>query len=1125
MNKYEYTRSIGFVLKGDINQFEADVDADVESILKDFVERYSDLILSFEKSVYSDTQEKKLNQKLEIKYKWLRQYAREYFEQLQREYKNNNKELPKTYSIKEAEFLGDIYQNWIDNNKELLLEFEDVLDRGKHEQSSRSDMAFYTKQFLSHDYLTFVVEFEQYSNDKNDSSDLQKLKQNIEKIQKIAEKLNNALAPDQSSGLEVARGSFNYYTINKVSKNFDKDIEEQKEKLENKYLLDSKDKNLLQKVGFENFIKNENKEITKLSLKDLYNALKKFKSQQKSKFMEKLGTRGWRNINQKEIEIKKSNTSQVLNTDIDKLKGKKFTGFESLAEYIGIERKVKINNLYINKQKNAELFNEWVEDNFPLFAFKNGEMALGFLEITDEIKELGVAKNQAKQIKNYKEQNKLDKQIRDLKIKRGKFFRGKYAMPNYFNYLKIYKSVAMNRGKIKAEIRSLEQERVEAQLLKYWVHIIEQDGHKSILLIPKNGNNLSNAKKFINSLNNDSEDVVLYDFNSLTLRALKKLIRKNLGKEVERLSKGDAEAIKLYQEVLSGKYEKIKLDFAGFEDKIQEIINKSDFKDEEDFRMALEKIAYSIKKRNLTQTDLEQLKERFDAQIFEITSYDLTRHISKPKEHTLLWQEFWDDDNGNNNYKVRINPEVRLFYRKAQENLPKKKQKNRFSKEQLIIAFTLTQNSAQKRVETAFEEDNKIVGIVKQFNEDVIKPFVEEKGEDLYYYGIDRGNQELASLCVTQFSKEKYEAMLKDGTKKELPKPVFPNIEIYTIKDLQAKKEIQIDKKGTMQEVFIIDNPSYFMDSDEEITKYFEKKTTAFIDLTTAKLIKGKIIENGDIKTYLALKEKNAKRKLFDIFSQIEPNSNIEYCDNEDHPAWSTESKGRFFMRNAFVIKLKESERNDYQLLCYYKKDLFQYRQLNEMREILQEYLNDLRGDSKMKKITIENINNLRDAITANMVGIIAFLFEKYPGIINLENLHSQREIDKHFRSNNENIARRLEWALYKKFQKIGLVPPRLQRTILLKESKNVNQFGVIHFVPKDRTSTDCPYCSEKANKERVNYEDLKFTEHALKCEKCGFDTRESKEPLKNITNSDDVASYNISKSKPQKTKRGSKRR
>ncbi len=42
----------------------------------------------------------------------------------------------------------------------------------------------------------------------------------------------------------------------------------------------------------------------------------------------------------------------------------------------------------------------------------------------------------------------------------------------------------------------------------------------------------------------------------------------------------------------------------------------------------------------------------------------------------------------------------------------------------------------------------------------------------------------------------------------------------------------------------------------------------------------------------------------------------------------------------------------------------------------------------------------------------------------------------------------------------------------------------------------------------------LKWKKHAFACGKCGFDTREAKEPLENINNSDEVASYNIAKSK-----------
>jgi len=181
----------------------------------------------------------------------------------------------------------------------------------------------------------------------------------------------------------------------------------------------------------------------------------------------------------------------------------------------------------------------------------------------------------------------------------------------------------------------------------------------------------------------------------------------------------------------------------------------------------------------------------------------------------------------------------------------------------------------------------------------------------------------------------------------------------------------------------------------------------------------------------------------------------IEFCEDE---------KGR-----RFQIKSKTTERNEYQYIIFYLPKDEKIMPRDEMKEYLQNYLNNLRnGNLAKENISIEKINHLRDAITANMVGIIAylFLFKKYQGIINLENL-----IETHFSQNNENIERRLEWSLYKKFQKFGLVPPQLRQTVFLrKENNQLNQIGIIHFVSKKNTSACCPRCWQYcANEEKRN--------------------------------------------------------
>jgi len=121
----------------------------------------------------------------------------------------------------------------------------------------------------------------------------------------------------------------------------------------------------------------------------------------------------------------------------------------------------------------------------------------------------------------------------------------------------------------------------------------------------------------------------------------------------------------------------------------------------------------------------------------------------------------------------------------------------------------------------------------------------------------------------------------------------------------------------------------------------------------------------------------------------------------------------------------------------------------------------------------------------------------------------------KHFEDNPVNIARRLEWALYRKFQNWedkNLVPALIKETTLIREDLEVNQFGIIQFVSHYNTSKNCPVCEEKqGGKSKSLFKKDKFDLQKFECLNCGFDTTKNNKiyPLK--TN-DEVAAYNVAK-------------
>ena len=510
--------------------------------------------------------------------------------------------------------------------------------------------------------------------------------------------------------------------------------------------------------------------------------------------------------------------------------------------------------------------------------------------------------------------------------------------------------------------------------------------------------------------------------------------------------------------------------------------------------------------------------------------------------------------------KIRLNPEVKIRYRKADEDLKKYFLKRQFSnsfkhrglKEQWTAQFTLALNAGEKYDELAFVKPEDILKKIQDFN----KKFNQKKNFKItWQYGIDRGQKELATLCLVKFNPQ--DTYKLNG--KTLLKPKFPNDteKCYTLKKYNYSEDIDT-KKEEKRKHYAIKNLSYFVDDKNLNNKeLFKKENVSCLDLTTAKVIKGNIITNGDILTYLKLKKTGAKRQLYELYQsgKIIQETKLEWSEWENNKINNEE---RYRPDAILNIKTSSGEKTIYWYIKKYegiplkldKQGNIQiaYNKRN-IQNALNSYLNQLRQNNTSHTPSIEQINHLRDAITANMVGVICHLQKTYPGFVILEDL-SKGQINRHFFNNNENIARRLEYALYNKFQTLGLIPPHVKNIIQLREdisasksgknkkkqndsennTNKLSQIGSIIFVDEKYTSTTCPYCENQCKKE-LKIE--KFKQNRFRCEICGFDTyffkheekindycpksdenqkKKEFELFKDLNDNDKVAAYNIAK-------------
>ena len=571
----------------------------------------------------------------------------------------------------------------------------------------------------------------------------------------------------------------------------------------------------------------------------------------------------------------------------------------------------------------------------------------------------------------------------------------------------------------------------------------------------------------------------------MTLRALKKLcfgvfssFLKEIKKELPEYNnisgilsfknkKGDINEEKLvtfYQKILKTNYANRVLDI-NFEGLQKNVLNNN-IPSENEFQSSLEKYCYRKDIIFIDDKIKSELLNLDKSCLFELSSYDLSLldkgKSEKIKKHTQLWKKLWEPTNKTAGYPVRLNPEVSVFYRNLKKDKlkffkPNLGRKNRFAQPHWHLKTTLTLNATAERMDLSFKHPENIKKQIIQFNKIFFQSL---KNQSVYCYGLDRGFKELASLCIIK--KDLYN---NKGSSSFVPFPVYRLKEEY-------------------YETRAVKNMSYFIDHKKD---WFEKEEKPTLDLTTAKLINGKIIENGDIFTYLKLKELSAKRKLFEYRQEIITPNKIYYSKAEQ----------------CFKINTLNRGKKEPLSIYYYRQAFEKILPVEDIQNMLQKYLDVLKQEPP-----IEQINHLRKAVTANMVGILAFIHPQAPKLIVLE------DNQKH-RNNGENIAGHLEWALYRKFQTEGLVPPRLKEPDFLlkllkkqKESPQISGFGLIQFISPDETSKKCPNCDEIGK----NHEQFKKEKQDgwFHCRKCDFNTKNPSPDLKFLNSPDKMAAYNI---------------
>lgn len=1091
-----------------------------------------------------------VNRSMIIKNEWLKKYAKNDFAEL----KLNNNAQRVIYKIGDVEDLDLRIQDLIDDIDDIYVKLCGDASAELHERAKRAQTALLLKRLYSNNSLPCLVSLIENVVDKNEKGDSSlRLKSSGEKLLKQLELGIQEYLPEQSSGVNIAKASFNYYTINKKPIDYDRKIEELSQNMRTS--LDEWRKKWQFNKGLWKLIETKS-EGKPLCLGD-------------SPFSEVGDYASLRQILKNILAEQKARFSEMMQAD---------ASYEEL--------------------KNSDLF---------LFADISRDDYNEYKNLTYRIENVATDINQED---DERKKKYLRSDLMKLKRERGSLINAadkktKDRFKTYKTFADFYRKVSQRHGKILAQLKGIEKERTESQLLQYWALILEVNNQHKLVLIPKE--KAQEFKSRLTESNDKNSTIKLYWFESFTYRSLQKLCFGNLEngsntfypglkKELqykystndkngypqfitgEFEFKGDEQKkIQFYKDVLNTRYAQSVLSFPVEDVKIN-IIEKK-FETFDDFIIALEKICY---KRYMTVNThlINALATYFNAQILDITSLDLqNENNSREKEvvyshndkaHTQIWKKLWSLENEGNNFDIRLNPEITISYRKPKESRVAKygeqsdnydtNKKNRYLHEQLTLITTISEHSNSPVANLSFTTDDELKTMINNFNSQI------NKEEIKFAFGIDNGEVELSTLGVylPDFKQDSNES-----TFAELKK-----VDKYGFKVLTIKNLLHSEKDYNGKERKIIQNPSYFLNkelycrtfnkTESEYEKMFEnvfeEKHLLTLDLSTAKVINGHIVTNGDVVSLFNLWMRHAQRSIYELndhadketskelilkrsedlipgerrklidylnkknnkYDDLSENEKSDYIEwvykiwNGEHSEYGKNkrftdiSKGQRvgdYLNNVLMAVVHEKGQIesvidifDIRHVFKFRKDFYSLKSEEEMLDAINRY--------NVKNISDEELdlkyNDIKKALVANVVGVVDFLYKQYKsrfggeGIVVKEGFDSSKvESDREKFSGN--IYRFLERKLYQKFQNYGLVPP-IKNLMLIRDARlnHANDFmrlGNICFVGSEGTSQNCPVCE----KGRLR--------HGETCSNnCGFES-------KGIMHSNDgIAGYNIAK-------------
>ncbi|MBQ1654063.1 MAG: hypothetical protein II060_09765, partial [Bacteroidales bacterium] len=541
----------------------------------------------------------------------------------------------------------------------------------------------------------------------------------------------------------------------------------------------------------------------------------------------------------------------------------------------------------------------------------------------------------------------------------------------------------------------------------------------------------------------------------------------------------------------------------------------------------------------ISREKLNMLVEKGKGLLLPIINQDIAKEVkSDSNQFTKDWNAIFDRTSNWN-----FLPEVKVTYRKPTPNYPDDRTGDkRYSRFQINAHFLCnyipTSNdsyvSMREQIEK-FRDDNEQKNAVKKFNDSINSG----RSGKFYVFGIDRGQNELATLCVIDNDKKiqgpfKIYTRKFNSEKKQWEHTFLEDRYILDLSNLRVETTISIDGNPDVRQVLV--DQSEVLVKDKETQQYTKPNLNQ-----------------------IRMQQLAYIRKM-QFRMQTEP----EYVQ-EWYAANHTDEK--------IIANFVDKENGEKGLVTFYgaaKKELKDTLPIEKIKEMLDVFCKlrergNAGEDVKPEMdalIELDPAENLKKGIVANMIGVIAFLLREYNynAYISLEDLSKaqskkiyngitgieekanrdsrggrQADVDKYaglglYNFFETQLLRKLFRIQQDNGNIIHLVPPfRAQKNydnIVPGKDKVKNQFGIVFFVDANSTSKMCPVCgttNDKPNLEKnpnatkgiVNGEEMwllrdKYNGDRIHCYVCGFDTDENHEenPLKYIKSGDDNAAY-----------------